>query len=82
MVLATLALRPEGLQKVRKLAKITTDADLAKQIGINQSNLSRVLTGKAAPGPRFIAGIVDAFGAEWFSDIFMVIPDDGQDEVA
>lgn len=78
-MLATLALRPEGLQKIRKLAKITTDKELAARIGINQSNLSRVLSGKAAPGPRFIAGVIEAFGPEWFSDVFIVIPDDTQD---
>jgi transcriptional regulator with XRE-family HTH domain len=75
-MLATLALKQDGLAKVRKLAKINTDADLAHRIGIDPGNLSRVLAGKAAPGPKFIAGLMDAFGTEWFTDLFEVVPGD------
>jgi transcriptional regulator with XRE-family HTH domain len=75
-VLATLQLRPEGLAKIRKLAKIDTDKQLAEKIGLDPATVSRVLTGKSAPGPRFIAGLIDAFGIEWFADLFAVVPDD------
>ncbi len=74
--MATLALKPEGLAKIRKLARIQTDKELAELIGMDAATVSRVLTGKAAPGPKFIAGLVSAFGPEWFSDIFAVVPDD------
>lgn len=75
-MLATLALRPEGLAKIRKLAKIEHDKELADRIGVDAATVSRVLTGKSAPGPRFIAGLIDAFGTEWFTDLFVVVPDD------
>lgn len=77
-MLASLALRTDGLNKIRKLANITTDRELAERIGMDAATVSRVLTGKAAPGPRFIAGLIDAFGTEWFSDLFVVVPDDEQ----
>ena len=73
---ATLALDRDGLAKIRKLAKVNTDRELADLIGIDPGNLSRVLTGKSAPGPKFIAGIIEAFGREWFADLFIVVPDD------
>lgn len=75
-MLATLALKPDGLNKIRKLARIETDKQLAEMIGMDAATVSRVLTGKAAPGPKFIAGLIGAFGTEWFSDLFAVIPDD------
>lgn len=81
-MLATLALKPDGLAKVRKLAKIDTDVELARRTGINPGNLSRVLNGKAAPGPKFVAGLLDAFGTEWFGDLFEVLPADTKGEVA
>lgn len=77
-MLATLALKPEGLSKIRKLARIETDKQLAEMIGLDAATVSRVLTGKAAPGPKFIAGLIGAFGAEWFTDLFVVVPDDEQ----
>lgn len=75
-MLATLALRQDGLNKVRKLAKITTDKQLAELIDMDAATVSRVLTGKAAPGPKFIAGLIDTFGTEWFADLFEVVPED------
>jgi transcriptional regulator with XRE-family HTH domain len=76
IVLATLALKPDGLSKIRKLARIDTDKQLAEMIGLDAATVSRVLTGKAAPGPKFIAGLLDAFGTEWFADLFAVVPGD------
>lgn len=75
-MLATLALRPEGLKKIRRLAQIHTDKELALRIGIDPGQLSRVLTGKSAPGPRFIAGCIDAFGSDCFEDLFLVVAED------
>lgn len=75
-MLSTLELRPEGLAKIRKLAHIDTDRQLAELIGMDAATVSRVLTGKAAPGPKFIAGLIGAFGPEWFTDLFAVVPGD------
>lgn len=73
---AKLVLRRDRLAQFRKLKGITTDADLAERIGVNAGQVSRVLKGKSAPGPRFIAGILDVFGIEFFADLFAVEPDD------
>lgn len=79
----TLALRPEGLQKIRRLyekgsgAKLS-DKKLAEMIGIDPGQLSRVTTNKSAPGPQFIAGAIEAFGADCFLDLFMVVEKAGQ----
>lgn len=75
-MLATLALRQDGLNKIRKLAGLTTDKDLADRIGVDAATVSRVLKGTQAPGPKFIAGLIEAFGKEWFADLFDVMPDD------
>lgn len=77
-MLATLALKPDGLAKLRKLAKIDTDIELARRSGIDPGNLSRVLTGKAAVGPKFVAGLLDVFGVEWFSELFEVHSENGE----
>lgn len=79
---ATIALRHDQLTKYRRLASlggntaITTDAGFAKLIEVHPAQVSRVLTGKSAPGTRFIAGVLELFGAECFADLFSVEPDD------
>ena len=59
-MVATLKLRTEQLAKYRTLAGLTTDRALAERMGFDPGNLSRVLAGKQAPGPKFIAAIVSA----------------------
>lgn len=75
-MLATLQLNKQGLAKIRRLAGIEHDHQLATRIKVDATTVSRVLTGKSAPGPRFIAGCVEAFGADCFTDLFNVVPDD------
>lgn len=75
-MLATLKLNPAGMKKIRRLAGIDLDHQLATRINVDATTVSRVLTGKSAPGPRFIAGCIEAFGADCFSDLFVVVPDD------
>lgn len=80
--MATIALRHDQLAKFRRLAglggntDITTDAGFAKLIDIHPGQVSRVLTGKNAPGAKFIAGVLNLFGVECFADLFTVEPDD------
>jgi len=64
------------MKKIRRLAGIDLDHQLATRINVDATTVSRVLTGKSAPGPRFIAGCIEAFGADCFSDLFVVVPDD------
>ena len=75
-MLATLQLNKQGLAKIRRLAGIEHDHQLASRINVDATTASRVLTGKSAPGARFIAGCVEAFGADCFTDLFTVVPDD------
>lgn len=76
---ATLRLRKERLASFRRLAGITTDLELAARINVDPSTVSRVLNGTQAPGPRFIAGLVQTFGVDLFPDLFEVIDDDSPD---
>ena len=78
MMATKVALNHAGLAKIRKLAGLHTNKELAERIDVDTSTVSRVLAGKTSPGPTFIAGCVAAFGAECFEDCFIV----ERDEVA
>ena len=73
-VAATLRLRTEQLAKLRRLAGLTTNRALAERMNYDEGNLSRVLTGKQTPGPRFIAALVSAFPGLDMDDLFEVVP--------
>jgi hypothetical protein len=75
----TLALRADGVAKLKRRAKVTADRDFAAVIGFDQGQMSRVLAGKSAPGPRFIAGAVQAFGWHALKDLFIVVPVDASE---
>lgn len=74
-MLATLRLNPVGLAKIRRLTSTNLDREFAEKIHVDPGTVSRVLTGKSAPGPRFIAGCIEAFGGDCFTDLFDVVPD-------
>ena len=74
--MATLQVNMPGLAKIRRLSGLVHDHQLATRINVDPTTVSRVLTGKSAPGPRFIAGCIEAFGADCFTDLFVVVPDD------
>ena len=74
--MATLVLRGDKFNAYRRLAGLDTDASLARKLGVDPTTVYRVLNGKTAMSARFIAGIVDAFGAELFPDLFEVISDE------
>lgn len=73
--MATLRLRTEQVAKYRRLAGLTTDRALAERMDFDAGNLSRVLAGKQAPGPKFIAALVAAFPGLDLDDLFEVVPD-------
>lgn len=70
---ATLRLRTDQLKKIRGWVGLKTDAALAARMGMDAGNLSRVLTGKQEPGPKFIAALCTALDAE-IADLFEVVP--------
>ncbi len=71
-----LLLRRDRLAQFRRLkGGLDTDKAFAERIGMTQGQVSRILRG-SAPGPRFIAGVLDLFGIEFFADLFAIVPDD------
>ena len=81
--MAKIVLRRQQLAKFRRLVPgLDVDQELARRMGMDPGQVSRVLRG-ASPGPKFIAGILDVFGIEFFQDLFAVVPDDdGNGEAA
>lgn len=79
--MATLVLRADKFNAYRRLAGLDTDVSLARKIGVDPTTVYRVLNGKTAMSARFIAGVVDTFGADLFADLFEVIPDVAQADV-
>ena len=76
---ATLRLKLNELDKYRRLKGWKNDTDLARAMGYDAGNLSRVLAGKQTPGPKFITALVAAFGgAVDIADLFEVISEDGK----
>lgn len=51
----------EALNRYRKADNVTSDADLARRMGISRAQVSKVLAGKSGPGERFRIGLQDAF---------------------
>lgn len=74
-MVATLRLKTEMVGKIRGWKGLKTDAALADAMGINAGNLSRVLSGKQQPGPKFIASLCSALEAE-LDDLFEVLVED------
>ena len=74
---STIQLRLDVVKVLRELRGLETDVQLAQAMGLNQSSLSRVFTGKSAPGPRFQAGLCLALEAS-LNDLFVVV---GADEL-
>jgi hypothetical protein len=72
-MIATLRLKSEALSKYRRIAGIDTDSELAARMRIDAGNLSRVLKGTQAPGPKFIASLIAAFPGLELDDLFEVV---------
>lgn len=71
----TLTINDEGLTSLRADFGLTQDKDLADRLGVDKGTVSRVLKGKSAPGPAFIAAMLIAFPVK-FEDIFDVVESD------
>ncbi|WP_341258209.1 helix-turn-helix transcriptional regulator [Gordonia malaquae] len=73
--MTTIAANRPGLAKLRRIAKLEVDREFAAAIHTDPSTVSRVLSGKTAPGAQFIAGCIAYFGADCFEDCFVVRDD-------
>lgn len=73
---AILKLKPQGITRLKASGLVgELDTDLAEAIDVDRTTVYRVTTGQTAPGMRFVAGVVNAFGPEWFSQIFEAVDD-------
>lgn len=78
--MATIVLRRDQLALFRRIREdLTSDAELARQMEVSHATLSRVLNHNQPIGTRFVAGLMKVFGADMFSQLFLVIPDDDKD---
>lgn len=68
----TIVLNLEALEHRRRDASLSTDSQLARFIGVDPATVSRVISGRSAPGTKFIAGMVRAFGSDAFADLFAI----------
>lgn len=51
----------DQLAAYREAEGITSDADLARRMGVDPATVSRVLAGRNGPSTRFMAGLQRAF---------------------
>jgi transcriptional regulator with XRE-family HTH domain len=72
----TLEIRRDALTRARKFFGIQSEGQLARLMGMDVGQMSRVVLGKSEPGTRFIAELLRVVGVEFFSQIFVVVPID------
>ena len=77
-----LVLRVDRLENFRsQVPGLETQAAFAERIGLHPGQVSRIL-GNDGDGPgtgfgrKFIAGVLDLFGIQFFADLFAIVPDD------
>ena len=81
-----LVLRVDRLENFRsQVPGLETQAAFAERIGLHPGQISRIL-GDDGDGPgtgfgrKFIAGVLDLFGIQFFADLFAIVPDNHGDE--
>jgi transcriptional regulator with XRE-family HTH domain len=63
----------DGFDRMVRQLGIESDRELARRMSMDVSTVSRVRSGKAAPGRRFIAAALKLFGTGWFNALFQVV---------
>lgn len=71
----TLKINPHGLEKLKKLGLYPNESCLARRLGVSTATTSRVVRGLSEPGPRVVAGAIQAFGQSMFFELFDVVGD-------
>lgn len=61
-------------QQVANTAGHKTNAKRAEVVGVDEATMSRVFTGVTPPSRRVIAGILRAYPAWNFEDLFELVP--------
>jgi len=67
---ATVRVDREALDRLRRANNITSEAELARRIGVNETTLWRVSKGDVVPSTGFIAGVLLAFPGIPFAEVF------------
>jgi hypothetical protein len=71
-------IRPHGPQEIRKRFGVEYTKDLDQHLDLHRAQIGRVLSGKHAPGNKFIAGVIDQCGLKWaFDHVFEIVSDGG-----
>lgn len=71
-----LAIDHDGLSRLREVyPDLDTDKLLAQKLDLSTPTVNRVINGVYAPGPRFMASVRKAFGAQWMIELFRVVED-------
>lgn len=68
----TLTINEDGIQRLRADYGLPQDKDIAARLGVDKGTVSRVLKGKSAPGPTFVAAMLMTFPVK-FEDVFDVV---------
>lgn len=83
--MSKLALRTDQLAKFRRIKgeELKSDAQFARAIKMSPAQVSRVLSGKSAPGMDFVIGTCQLFGGlDVLPDLFVIDDEDGNGEAA
>lgn len=70
--MATLTIDSKRFQELRDEQGLDTVQSLAAALGVDKGTASRVLNGKAAPGPHFISSVLLTFPVK-FEEVFNVV---------
>jgi hypothetical protein len=81
MAAPIIRIRTDQLDFARRLVGLTSDIQLAQQMGVHRSTVRRTLSDAVQPSREFIAGLRAAFPGATFDDLFDVV-DDEQADVA
>jgi transcriptional regulator with XRE-family HTH domain len=73
--MATLTIDVQCFETLRQNQGLDTVQSLATALGVDKGTASRVLNGKAAPGPRFISSVLRTFPVK-FEDVFVIVDDE------
>lgn len=67
-----IVLNRKGLDALRRASGITTEAELARIIGVSPTTLWRISKGEVSPSSEFIARTLNAFPHTQFAVLFSV----------
>lgn len=77
--MASIRLRIRQYEKIAQAKGWRSDAQVGAAIGLDAATVWRVRKGKAAPGERFIAGLLVAAMPFEFGDLFEVVTESDED---